>query len=252
MDKNTVYKVQKYLKDNGIADIETGKSKMTLRAEGKCFTLNEHVEGMILSLLSPQTVWADVERNLDRIKKLFFDYVPAEIVKYDAEYYTQGLGEMRLRSRFTAKQMTAVNHNIQVLELIEKDWGSVDAFVAMRPIAEVVKSLSDYGSRYKFNQMAVPLVCEYLRNVGVDTAKPDEHMRRMLGSERLGVSTKKNASISEVLTEINRLSKETGMWAADIDYLLWSFCATDKGEICTKSNPACHKCVLRDECKHCF
>lgn len=251
MDKNTVYKIQKYLKDNHIADIESGKSKMQLRAEGKRFTLKEHVEGMILSLLSPQTVWADVERNIPNIDKLFIHYDPKSIKEKSAEYYTEGLGRLRIRSRFTAKQLTAVNHNIEVLETLEKEYGSVDAFVADRPIADVVKALSENGLKYKLNQMAVPLVCEYLRNVGVDTAKPDEHMRRMMGSERLSISNKPIASIYEVLTEFKKLSKETGMWAADLDYLFWCYCATDKGEICTKSNPACHKCVIKEECRYC-
>jgi 3-methyladenine DNA glycosylase Tag len=248
MDKNTVYKVQKYLKENHIADVEKNISNSQRRADGKRFTLQEHVEGMILSLLSPQTVWEDVERNLGNIRKVFFDYVPEEIKKKNSAYYTQELERLHLRSRFTAKQMTAVNHNIEVLERLEREYGSVDAFVADRTIAEVVKALSNSASVYKLQQMAEPLVCEYLRNVGVDTAKPDEHLRRMLGSERLGVSRHQNASISEVITQFNKLSKETGMWAADLDYLFWCYCATDKAEICSKT-PACHKCVIWDECR---
>ena len=88
--------------------------------------------------------------------------------------------------------------------------------------------------------MSIALVCEYLRNVGIETAKPDEHMRRMLGAERLGVSLKKDASESEVISEFYRLSKETGMWAADLDYLFWCYCAEEKAEICGK-NPRCEK-----------
>ena len=73
MDKNTVYKVQKYLKDNKIADLSSTKSKMTLRAECKLFSMQEHVEGMILALISGKNKWYKVERQLNNIKKLFFD-----------------------------------------------------------------------------------------------------------------------------------------------------------------------------------
>ncbi len=77
--------------------------------------------------------------------------------------------------------------------------------------------LSESGSKYKLNQMSVALVCEYIRNVGADTdtEKPDEHMMRMIGSERLGVSKKKNASSYEVINEFYRVASETGMWVAD-------------------------------------
>ena len=64
MDKNMVYKVQKYLKDNHIADLANTESKMTLRARGKHFSMQEHIEGMILALISGQNKWYRVERQL--------------------------------------------------------------------------------------------------------------------------------------------------------------------------------------------
>lgn len=60
MDKNVLLKVKEYLKVNRIADIDGEKSKMQLRAEGKHFSTAEHMQGMIYSLLSAQTVWANI------------------------------------------------------------------------------------------------------------------------------------------------------------------------------------------------
>lgn len=37
------------------------------------------------------------------------------------------------------------------------------------------------------------------------------------------------------------------MWAADIDYLFWCYCAEEKAEICGK-NPKCDKCVIKEFC----
>jgi hypothetical protein len=34
--------------------------------------------------------------------------------------------------------------------------------------------------------MCVALLCEYLKNVGIDVVKPDVHIKRILGCERLG------------------------------------------------------------------
>lgn len=247
MNKEVVLRIKEYLKENGIADTDGNKSNSQLRAEGKSFTLSEHVGGMILALISGQNKWYRVERQLENIKKLFCDYEADEILKHDGDYYFKGLQRLGANGRFAERQMAEVCHNVKVLKSIESEYGSVDAFLEGRPVDEVVKTLSNPRSKYKFNQMSIALVCEYLRNVGIDTAKPDEHMKRMLGAGRLGVSTKEEASEYEVISEFYRLSKETGMWAADIDYLFWCYCAEEKAEICGK-NPKCDKCVIKEFC----
>ena len=169
MNKEVVFRIKNYLKANGIADIDGKKSKMQLRAEGKKFTMREHVEGMILALISGQNKWYRVERQLDNIQKLFCDYEANEILKHDGDYYLQGLKRLGANGRFAERQMAEVNHNVRVLQSIEADYGAVDVFLTGSPVNEVVKKLSDSKSKYKLNQMSIALVCEYLRNVGVDT-----------------------------------------------------------------------------------
>ncbi len=249
MDRNTVYKVQNYLKYNRIADITSGKSKMQLRAEGKSFTLEEHIQGMIYSQLSAQTVWANIEKNFAAIDKLFFYYNPAKLKKCDYMYFIYGLKGLGCGSRLTNAQMKALHENLATFDLIIKDYGSMDAFVTSRPQIEIVEMLSSNSSKYKLKQIGPALAWEYLRNVGVDGAKPDVHMKRILGSNRLGYSNYENATDTEVFQAIKKLSKETGLWMAEIDYLFWAFCATGKGEICTAS-PKCNHCVLKSECRH--
>ena len=39
---------------------------------------------------------------------------------------------------------------------------------------------------YKLHQVGEALAWEYIRNVGIDGAKPDTHIRRFLGSNRMG------------------------------------------------------------------
>ena len=248
MEKNIFFNIKDYLKKKRIADIDGEKSKMTLRAEGKRFSTAEHLQGMIYSLLSAQTVWANIERNFARIDKLFFGYDTEEIKKYDYEYFVSGLKKLGCGSRLTNAQMKALHENIATIERIIKEFGSMDAFLTSRPQREIVRLLSDAGSKYKIKQMGPALAWEYLRNVGVDGAKPDVHMKRILGNERLGISKKSEASDDEVLDAIEDLSKQTGFWMAEIDYLFWAYCATGKGEICT-ANPRCSKCVIREYCK---
>ena len=247
MNKNTVLKVKNYLEERGIIDIDNEESKMDQRAKGREFPLSEHIQGMIYSLLSAQTVWANIERNMPGIDKLFFYYDPDEIRKHDFQYYVDGLARLRCRSRLTNNQMKALHGNIDTMERIVSEYGSMDKFVTSRSQLEIVKLLSDPGSKYKLRQMGEALIWEYLRNVGVDGAKPDVHMKRILGRNRLGVSRYEEATNEEVINTMKNLSDETGFWMAQLDYMFWCFCATGKGEICT-ATPSCSRCVLRDEC----
>lgn len=246
MDKNIFFRIKDYLKVNGIADIDK-ESKMQLRAEGKSFSTEEHIKGLIYSLLSAQTVWANIEKNFKNIDNLFGGYLIDEIRKHDATYYVEGLKKIRCGSRSTHAQMNALHENISTIEKIINEYGSMDNFVTSKPSREIVKILSSGKSEYKIKQMGSALAWEYLRNIGIDGAKPDVHMKRILSVSRLGVSNRDKATDDEVLDAIESLSKETGFWMAEIDYLFWAYCATGKGEICT-ANPSCDKCVIRDYC----
>lgn len=247
MDANVVYDVKRYIEKNNLAHLDNEKSKMQLRSEGKIFSLQEHVKGIIYSLLSAQTVWANIEKNMPMIDMLFFDYDIKKIKQYDYTYYVDGLAKLRCRSRLTNAQMKQLHNNIDTIEKIVADYGSMDKFVTSAPQDEIVAMLSDSSSKYKLKQMGPALAWEYLRNVGVDGAKPDVHMKRILGSNRLAYSKYINATDKEVLAFCEEMSDKTGLWMAEIDYLFWLFCATDKAEICT-ATPACHKCVLQSKC----
>lgn len=99
------------------------------------------------------------------------------------------------------------------------------------------------------SQMGEALVAEYLRNVGYDIAKPDRHTRRILGSEFLGCSDKKIVPIFETLDIIKELADYMKRDVAEIDYILWSYCAKGYGEICTLKKPKCDICVASELCK---
>ncbi len=247
MDKEIIIRIKDYLSKKGIADIDGEKSKMQLRAEGKEFSLEEHIQGIIYSLLSAQTVWANIERNFAGIDKLFFDYDVNKMKQHDYSYFVSGLRRLGCGSRLTNNQMKALPDIIATVEKIVSEYGSMDAFVTSRPQREIVKLMSTSGSKYKIKQFGPALTWEYLRNVGVDGAKPDVHMKRILGHSRLGVSQREDATDDEVLDAVEELSKKTGYWMAEIDYLFWLYCATDKGEICT-ANPRCERCVIKNYC----
>lgn len=64
------------------------------------------------------------------------------------------------------------------------------------------------------------LVWEYLRNVGIDGAKPYTHQRRFFGVDRMGSGENSPATISEVNEQVTKLSEQTSMSKVEIDNLI--------------------------------
>jgi hypothetical protein len=114
----------------------------------------------------------------------------------------------------------------------------------------IVEKLSKGASFYKLKMLGEALAWEYLRNVGIDGAKPDTHLRRFLGADRMGTGDHSPATISEVNEQITILSNQTGMSKIEVDNLIWSFCADGSGEICT-ATPHCQDCPIADYCHDC-
>ena len=47
---------------------------------------------------------------------------------------------------------------------------------------------------------------------------------------------------------VQSIAESMGKHCAEIDYLLWMYCANGYGEICTIRNPKCDICVIREFC----
>ena len=123
MDKEILLKIREYIEQNNIAKIGEQKSKMQLRAEGKVFTLEEHLQGMIYSFLSAQTVWANIENHFTDIDKLFFGYDKEKIKQHEYMYYVIGINRLNCGSRLTNAQMKFLHKNIETIESIPKQYG---------------------------------------------------------------------------------------------------------------------------------
>ena len=148
----------------------------------------------------------------------------------------------------TKAQMEALAGNIRTFQKIEQEYGSIDAFVTSDPAAIIAQKLSDPASPYKMKMLGGALAWEYLRNVGVDGAKPDTHLRRFLGADRMGTAIHSPATPDEVHGQVEKLSKATGLYKAEIDTIIWSFSADGYGEMCT-ATPRCGICPIRKFCK---
>lgn len=219
------------------------------RKNGKEYFIKEHIKGMVYSLLSNQTPWIRIEPHLPEIDNLFGGYDPSFITEKDPSFFSQGLKELRCGNRNVDAQMKALPHNIKIFKQIEKDYGSIDNFLNSDSSLAIVNKLSSSNSEYKMKQMGEALVWEYLKNVGVNCAKPDTHLLRFFGANRMGTGNHSPATIKELYSQIQEVADATGEKIIEVDYVIWNFCAEGYGEVCTKE-PKCSICPIRGECNY--
>ncbi len=246
MDANVILSIRKEMIKKGIIN-PNDVSIITQRERGRKFSFEDHLRALIYSLLTNQRKWSDVEPKLSEIDKLFFYYDESKILTYPGEYFEKGIRALRCGNISIKSQMANLKANIFTLIDIEDDYGSLDDYVTSKAPDEIVRDLS--AGRYKLKGVGPALAWEYLRNVGIDGAKPDTHLKRFMGCNRMGVSVHEEASDDEVISEVKRLSAATGLSCFDIDYTIWVYCADGKGQICTEY-PDCRKCVVRSYCRH--
>lgn len=237
------------------------KRQIDRRRAGGEFSTRDHIRAMVYSMLSSGIVWDRVSAHIDKttkqltpIDEIFFQYDPERLLQCDPEGLTEEIKKLHCASQYTRKQVEALIHtNIPKLLQLEQQHGSVDTFYQKyvsddSTLKTLVKALSAENSDCKQAQMGEALVAEYLKNVGYDIAKPDRHIRRILGSKALGCSTHETVPIFEAFDIVAALAKEMNRPAAEVDYILWSYCAKGYGEICTAKNPKCDICVANNCC----
>ena len=210
------------------------------RAQGILFTLSDHISAMIFSQLSNQRPWEGIAQNADHIKRIFCNFDPDWILAMSNEQLQQIVNDLkaiRCGNRQIAKQIFSLQANIKTLQTIAADHGSIDAYYNETPTDQVIQSLS--AGKYKLKQMGVPLVSEYLRNVGMDIIKPDTHVKRILG--RLGYTASNPATDAEAIDVCAKIAAEYGIRNIEIDAILWQYCADNFFEKCT-ATPNCQGC----------
>jgi len=217
------------------------------RNNGKEFSFNEHIRGLILSKLSSQRPWKQIADNLENIQQIFFDYDPEKLLRKEPKYFVDSLKSIHCGNRNIHKQMAILSENILVMDNIVQKYGSMDNFVTNDDSINIAFQLA-YPGPTKLKQIGVPLALEYLKNVGIDTCKPDLHLRRILSFERLNYTSKfaESEHISEIVTKI---AFDANVSVIYLDNLLWLLCAENYGNICGKV-PKCHLCELRGFCNY--
>lgn len=239
--------LDKYLNDKVVDIDNTILSAFEDRKNGKKFTFKEHLKGFIYAQLSALVSWKKIKNNLDNIDNIFCQFDKEKLKLKSAEDLIAEITKIKCNNPYTTKnQMWSLKSNIETFERIEKDFGNIEKFITYHLPIDTIKLLADSNSTYKLKYSGVALVCEYLRNMGIDIVKPDLHLKRILATDRLNLVSSK--SDYTVIERCIQLSNEIGISQIKIDYLLWNYCAKGYGEVCTKK-PKCEKCVIKEFCQ---
>ena len=207
------------------------------------FSLAAHVKAMVYAMLSNNRPWKKIEENSEKVDAVFHGFDVDYLLTASPEELEQKLKEIKCGNRQIKNQMLNLSGNIKILQRIAYDFGTIDNYYNSTATDTLIKSLSVSGQKYKLKYMGTPLVCEYLKGVGLDIIKPDVHVCRIVG--RLGYSKHNPATIQEALDVYKAIADEYNLPQVAVDTVFWQYCAKDKFEICSDV-PKCNHCGVQN------
>lgn len=240
------------------------KHQIDKRERGEKFTIQDHIRAMIYSMISSGASWkrvldyTDLETGkITVVDEVFCQYEPSKLLKVHWKDLSDNLKEKGLASQYTNNQIKVLKDNIKTLQKIEEDYRTIDDYYSQvfkedSTKKKLVYELSLPGKTYKMKQLGFALTCEYLRNVGYDIPKPDRHICRILGKDYLNLSEKEPVPEKEAFDIVIEIAKELHKSVAEVDYILWSYCANGYGEICMmdERKSKCSECVAKQYCNN--
>ena len=90
-----LYILSEFLKDYPNLDISILEA-VEARKNGKHFSIEEHIRGMIFSLLSNQRDWGAVYENKKVIEQIFFNFDKDKLKNTDYTYFVNALKSRKL------------------------------------------------------------------------------------------------------------------------------------------------------------
>ncbi len=219
------------------------------RSQGRLTLSNDEVfRGIILSVLSSNTVWERIERIQDELEDVFFGY---SIERYAA----LGIDEVKDRivpwfesrgsgSAFLGQQLVYSITTAKQLLGRARNFGSIDQYIANlfeekgRDAKQLAIAFGYRGLQTKLHGLGVPLAAEALKNLGYDVAKPDRHIKRAVGSfgwvqyrnwkDQARRSEPKPLDKNEflqVMTVMEEFAQEVGETTTLVDNAIWMLCS---------------------------
>lgn len=216
------------------------------RARGHAFPHSAYVRAMILAWLTGRRPWERIGAELEALAHVFRHYEPKSLRRVDPAALAERVVALRCGNRGIHLQLAALPENLRRLKAIEREYGTLDAFVLSDDPDAIAREWSRPGGDYKLEQVGPSVAREMLRFVGIETAKPASLVRRMLGPERLGILEEGGPrAAAEAVAHLAAAAKRD---VTEVDQLLWLFCAPDQADVCGTA-PRCDVCRLAQHCR---
>ena len=237
-----------YINYDYMNDINDILYNVNRRKNGKKYSFNEHLKALIITLLSNHR-WGDsnIRENIDKIDSIFHNYDKNYLKVVNPDILINELRKIHCSNPMIKYQMNALSNNIMVLELIEKDYGSLDNFINKESPNDIA-NMFNHG-KYKLIQVGRYFTFDYLKRVGVNTCKNSPQLERLFGSSRLGIVENNIATEQQVLNIIKKLAKLNEIDEIIVESILQQFCLLKSSNICGEY-PRCEKCKLREFCNY--
>lgn len=280
---NEVFETLKEVRPNWMDEVEELEREADACYNGKEYSVNEHVEKLILAMLSCQRRWQSLVPHIDNgdIPKAFFNYDANILKATPGKDLYDSITAKNCGNRRISKQTACLSYDIAIIEKMYEDnvydikhgYYSVthndDGSPNFDGVIKVIRLLAEGKSadvpnahRFKMEEMGVALVCEYIKGFGINVVKPDTHVCRILG--RLGLNPTsaicKDLSVYNAIKVCNDIADEycnelkkegvTVPPAILVDTIIWQFGAEEKANICSKKNPKCNICLARNNCPY--
>jgi len=198
-----------------------------------------HVSGYKVSILRNR--WED-------IKKAFSNYNVHKVSRYTDRDFKKMMQNPKLIKN--QRKLRACIENAKIMNEISEKYGSFGEYLE-RNKTDLKKLKEDLINR--FHYLGNVLVLEYLKEIGIDSIKPDVHVVRVM--YRLGLINSERISpenIDKVIEVANKMSRLTGEKLSVIDAIFWMYGGSGdnhvKMAICSKNKPLCNDCPLPNYC----
>lgn len=231
-------------------NIEELMNVYKLRGNGKTFEFSEHLRSLIISLLSNNR-WGDsnIKNNIYKINSIFHNFDRNYLKIVDSNIIISELKKIHCTNPMIKKQILALPYNIDILEKIELDYGSLDNYIVTTLPNNIVNSFSE--GKYKLKQVGHAVTFDYLKRVGINTCKTTVQMKNLFSCKKLSIVKKEKVTSSEVKNIIKKISKLSNITEFEVESIFQQFCLSRFSNICTE-RPNCEKCKLRNICNYKF
>ena len=200
-------------------------SILARRASGHVYSIDEYVEGMVRAILTNSVPWARIAPHIasGRIASIFHGYSATILKTVPYMDLVCDLRTIHCGNMSDVLQMRALANNINTLERIITVHGSIEAYLrGLCPTTYpqiTYNAVRDFDKNYKLGGMGIPLLCEFLKNLGFLLPKPDRHLKRFFSGDKMGTITGP-ASNADVFSQVDALARSSTFTIPEIDLMV--------------------------------